>query len=74
MNSDLALVLGAISAALAFPALLGAYSEGRFPRAAVLWIVLAGGLIVYAQASSPQGYAISELPMVFAKVFGQLFN
>lgn len=74
MNSDLYLVVGVICAVLAFPSILGAYSEGRAPRAAAILILIAGGLIVLAIYESPQPITIEQIPDAFARVFGKLLN
>lgn len=74
MGSDLFLVSGVILAALALPALLNAYSEGRAPRGAALLIVAAGGCIVYAVMTTPTGYTLRDVPHAFARVFAMFLN
>lgn len=65
MDTDLALVLGLVLAALAVPAAVSAYSDRRVPRAPALTILIAGGLIIYAVMMRPGGYALNEIPDVF---------
>ncbi|WP_037228349.1 hypothetical protein [Roseobacter sp. GAI101] len=62
MDTDLALVLGIALAALSIPSLVSAFSDSRAPRASVLTILIAGGLIVYAVLSHPGGYALADIP------------
>ena len=73
MDTDLFLVLGSIIAILAFPALVGAYSESRPPRAAAILIMIGGGLIILAVTQHPGGYAFQELPQVLTRVIGRYF-
>jgi len=74
MNSDLYLVVGVICGVLAFPSLLGAFSESRPPRAAAILILISGGLIVLALYNNPVGYSFGDVPIAFANVFGRLLN
>jgi hypothetical protein len=74
MDSDLFLVLGLIIGGLAFPSLLGAYSEGRPPRTAALLIIIAAGLIVAAVMTKPSGYTFMEVPQAFVRVIGRVVN
>ncbi len=62
MDSDLALVLGIALAALSIPSVLSAFSDSRAPRASALTILIAGGLIVYAVRTHPDGYALEDVP------------
>ncbi len=62
MDSDLALVLGLAIAALSVPSIVSAFSDSRAPRASVLTVLIAGGLIVYAIRSHPGGYALEDIP------------
>lgn len=68
MGSDIALVVGVLFMFLAVPALISAFSRSEPPLAATTWACLGGGLIVYAAASSPQGYRLDELPEVGLRV------
>ncbi len=65
---DLIMVLGSGILLLAFPAIVGAFSRGEPPRAAMLALFAGGCLIVYANASRPGGYSLSEMPDVFVRV------
>ncbi len=73
MQPDLALVLGIILFGFSVPSILSAISDGRAPRASMLTILIAGGMILYALQTDPDGYAMEEIPDVFVRVFAQFF-
>jgi len=66
--TDLIMCIGVVVLALAFPAIVGAFSRGAPPRAGILAIFVGGGMIVYANASRPGGYSVAEMPDLFMKV------
>lgn len=66
--TDLIMVLGVIVLGLAFPAMVGAFSRGAPPRAAMLALFAGGIMIVYANSSRPGGYSVAEMPQLFVKV------
>ncbi|PRY21756.1 hypothetical protein CLV78_10825 [Aliiruegeria haliotis] len=70
MDTDLIFILGLIIGILAVPALLGAYSEGRPPRAAAILVMIGGGLVAIAVMKQPGGYSFGQIPSVFASVVG----
>lgn len=74
MDTDLFLVIGIVAGLLAFPALIGAYSEARPPRAAAILFLIAGTLIVLALTQRPSGYTLAEIPDAFSRVIGRLTN
>ena len=74
MDSDLMLVVGIILGGLSIPALLNAFSDGRAPRLASIVVLIAGILIFLAVRGHSGGYAPSDLPDVFRRVFGRLIN
>jgi len=74
MNSDILLVGGLIVGALAIPALLNAWVEGRVPRAGSIMVMISTGLIVMALYQKPSGYKVEEVPEVFFRVLGRLLN
>ena len=65
---DLIMVLGVVIFFLAFPAMVGAFSRGAPPRAAILAIFAGGIMMLYANASRPGGYSVAEMPQVFMRV------
>ncbi|MEM9425672.1 MAG: hypothetical protein AAGA06_03130 [Pseudomonadota bacterium] len=66
--TDLIMCLGVLAVFLAFPAAVGSFSRGAPPRAALLSLMIGGGMIVYANASRPGGYSAEEMPGLFMKV------
>lgn len=74
MNPDVMLVIGLIVAAFSIPPILGAFAEGRAPRAAAIMVLIGGGLIALAVSQKPSGYSINEIPDVFVRVVGQLIR
>ena len=66
--TDLIMVLGVVVLGLAFPAMVGAFSRGAPPRAAMLALFGGGSMIMYANMSRPGGYSVAEMPELFLKV------
>jgi len=73
MSNDIVFVIGVIFWILAIPALVGAFSESRPPRAALIMVVLGSGLIFFAVRQQPGSYSIDLLPDVFMRAFRDLF-
>ncbi len=71
MSSDIALVLGIVIAGFSIPSMLSAITDGRAPRASAITILIAGGLVVYAVQTQPNGYSLSQIPDVFVRVVSQ---
>ncbi|MCV6592630.1 MAG: hypothetical protein OIF48_06745 [Silicimonas sp.] len=65
---DLIMVLGVCVFALAFPAMIGAFTRGAPPRTAMLAIFAGGVMMLYANSSRPGGYSVAEMPQVFIRV------
>jgi hypothetical protein len=74
VDPDLSLVVGLFLAVLTIPSLISAYIEGRPPRAGSVFVLIAGGLIVYALSQQPGGYTIAEIPDVIFRVIGRYVN
>lgn len=74
MNPDLILTIGLILGALSVPAIMAAVSDGRAPRAPMLTILIAGGLILAAFYLKPGGYRMEEIPDAFFGVIGSFTN
>lgn len=72
METDLPLIAGLVIAAFSVPSVLSAISDGRAPRASLLTILIAIGLVTYAVMLKPGGYSIDEVPDVFFRVLGRL--
>ena len=71
MDTDLALILGILVAAFSLPSLASSISEGRAPRTAMILIVVAGALILYALTAKSGGYTMKKLPDVFFGVIAR---
>ena len=68
MASDIWLVAGVLLLLLALVGLFSAFAERRAGRLALLGMLLGGGMIVYAQRISPEGYGLSDVPDAFIRV------
>ena len=65
---DLIMVLGVCIFGLSFPSMVGAFSRGAPPRAAITAIVIGGLMMLYANSSRPGGYTAAEMPQLFMSV------
>jgi hypothetical protein len=74
MDTDLALVIGLIVAALSVPSVLSALSDRRAPRASAITILIAGGLILFAIQGKAGGYSIQQLPDIFVNVLARYIS
>jgi len=73
-DSDLLIALSLLCGVIAIPSLINAFSESRFPTAALGLAVVAGGLFVLAARDKPGGIRIDELPDIVFRVIGRLLN
>jgi formate-dependent nitrite reductase membrane component NrfD len=71
MDTDLFLVIGITVCALAIPSLLGAWVDGRVPRAGSIMVLIGGVLVVVALTQKGGGYTFSQVPDVFFSVIGR---
>ncbi|MDJ1006480.1 MAG: hypothetical protein QNJ13_01540 [Paracoccaceae bacterium] len=74
MDADLLLFLGIVIGAFAFPTLVGSFSAGQSPRAAIVFGCIGGALIVAAIAMTPGGYEFNEIPGIMVRVVRDAFN
>lgn len=74
MDSDLLLTVGIILLALTIPALLNAFTEGRFPKGAALVVLVSSGMILTALIRHPGGYTFDQIPGVMMGVFRNALN
>ncbi len=74
MDTDLILVIGVVTCALAIPSLLSAFSESRPPRAGAIMVLIGGVLVVLALTQKPSGYTFAQIPDVFVRVLARLMN
>lgn len=68
MDADLLLVVGVTLGVLVIPSLLSAFTESRAPRAGAILVLISATLIAVALTKKPEGYRISEIPNVYARV------
>lgn len=74
MDPDLMMVIGLVVGGFSIPSMLGAFAEGRVPRAGAIAVMVSGGLIALAIKENPGGYAIADIPDVFVNVVGRYIN
>jgi hypothetical protein len=74
MSTDIALVVGTITGALALVAVLTALIEGRRPRVAALVVVMSGGLILWGAGASADGFQWDDVPNAFVRVIAEILN
>jgi len=74
MSNDLLFVSGLMFLILALPSFVGAFSESRAPRAAIIFVALGGGLIFYTTQQQPNVYTLDQIPEIVGRVFDQLFR
>lgn len=72
MDPDLALILGLIVGGFAIVGIISAISDGRGPRASAITVLIAGGLVIYALLTKPDGYTLAQLPDVFFGVVARI--
>ncbi len=68
------LMIGLVVGGFSIPSIMGAFADGRVPRAAAITVMIAGGLIALAIRDKPGGYAIDEIPDVFVSVVARYIN
>lgn len=74
MEPDLYLVTGLLIGAFSVVSIIGAFTDGRTPRAAAVMILIATGLIVMAVSNKPGGYTWADVPHAFVRVVAKLVN
>lgn len=74
MQADLFFVIGIVVLVLAVPAIVGAFSDSRPPRAGAIMVMIGAGLIALAIWQRPTGYALGDIPEVFTRVVGRLLH
>jgi hypothetical protein len=68
MDPDLLFVIGIITLLFSIPSILGAFTDGRPPRAAAIMIMIGGGLLGLAIYQRPGFYSFETVPDVFYAV------
>ena len=65
---DIFFVVGGALLVLAFPAAVGAFTEGRAPRAAAILVMVGGGLLALAVTQRPGVYSFDTAPAAVMRV------
>ncbi|MFC4667280.1 hypothetical protein ACFO5X_01830 [Seohaeicola nanhaiensis] len=74
MTPDELLTTGLVLCALAIPAMASALVDGRPPRSAMLTLLIAFGLIIWAERVNPGGYRLADVPTAFYSVIGSILR
>lgn len=74
MQTDIYLVTGLVLALFAVPSMLGAFFDGRAPRASAIVIMIAGGLVWLAIDRKPGGYTVEDIPRAFMRVVAEIIR
>ncbi|PKP83940.1 MAG: hypothetical protein CVT80_10990 [Alphaproteobacteria bacterium HGW-Alphaproteobacteria-2] len=72
MVHDIYLVAGVILAALAIPAVLSAWSDGRALRGLAIIVLISGGLIGFAVYRWPGTMSLGDIPDAFVRVVARI--
>lgn len=74
MDFDRIFVLGIVFIAFSIPSAVSAYSDWRWPKAAVVMIILGVGAIFYANQENPGVYSLEAVDDVIVGVVGSFVN
>ncbi|WP_375253999.1 hypothetical protein [Yoonia sp.] len=74
MDLDLIFVTGVALVAFAVPSGMSAYVDRRWPRQAIMMLVLAFVAIAYALQENPDTYSIATIDETVVDVLGRYFN
>lgn len=74
MDAELMFVVGTMLCGFSIPSILSAFADSRPPRAAAIFLLIGGVLVVVAIGQKPGGFALSEIPHIFLRVIGRLLN
>ncbi|MCE5973570.1 hypothetical protein OE699_15200 [Sedimentimonas flavescens] len=72
IDMDTLLALGVVIFLLSIPSGVSAFANSRPPHAAILAVVVGGGLLIYAAMMKPGGYTMGEVPDVVLSVIGRI--
>ncbi len=74
MDFDLIFVIGLVLVAFAIPSAVSAYSDWRWPKMAIVMLVVGAGTIAYAAQENPGAYTLATVDDVIVEVVGDLVN
>ena len=71
---DILLVLGLFFLILAFPSVISAFAERRFPLVGLLLGIAGAGMCYYAHINFEGGYTLEEIPHAIIRVLALAIN
>jgi hypothetical protein len=74
MDFDLIFVIGVTLLAFVIPATVSAYADRRWPKMAMMMLLVGGGAIAYAAQENPDTYSLDTLDDVIVEVLGRYMN
>jgi hypothetical protein len=74
MDFDLIFVIGVALAAFAIPSFVSAYADRRWPKQAVLMLLIGAGAIAYAMQENPDTYSVTTIDDTILVVLGRYLN
>ena len=74
LDADTILVIGLIIGSLSVPSVINAFSAGRPPTMAGVFLFLGSILVVVAFNQTPGGYTFGEIPGLFVTVFRDVIS
>ena len=74
MDFDLIFVIGVALAAFAIPSFVSAYADRRWPKQAVLMLLIGSGAIAYAMQENPDTYSVTTIDDTILVVLGRYLN
>lgn len=74
MDFDLIFVIGVVVAAFSIPTFMSAYADRRFPKLALVMLVIGVGAVVYTVRQNPDTYAVETFDDVFVSVVARYLN
>ncbi|MFA8440980.1 hypothetical protein [Yoonia sp.] len=74
MDFDLIFVVGIVLVAFSIPSAISAYSDWRWPKTAIVMLLVGAGSIAYAMQENPGVYTLATVDDVIVDVVGDLVN
>ena len=72
MDFDHIFVLGIVLIAFAIPSAVSAYSDWRWPKTAIIMVLLGAGAITFVVRENPGVYALDTVDDVIVSVIGDV--
>ncbi|MEJ6404639.1 hypothetical protein [Yoonia sp. 2307UL14-13] len=74
MDLDVIFVIGLIIGAFSIPAMINAFSDGRWPRGSFVALVIGGAMVGFAAWTEPATYTFAQVDDVFVSVLARFLN